>query len=192
MKINKKSLSRFAVFFLSVFSIGSLYMNNLYAWSAGTQAYVTGAPGDNGSCNVCHFALNSGSATFSINVPATVRPRRYVRVTVVFATAIGTKHGFEMTALDANGNRVGTFKNIGNTTQVILPNDSRGLQSKDRGKYIEQTTAGTSEKSWAVKWKAPAGATNPITFYAAGIDADGNGNFNNDLVYTATAKTNAR
>lgn len=193
MKINKKSVSYLAVFVLSVFGTGSLCMSNLYAWSAGPIAYVTGAPGDNGACNMCHnsFALNSGSAKFSIKAPATCVPGTSIRATVSFTQTIGARYGFEMTALDAKGNRVGTFKKIGNTTQVIIPNDRRGLLSRDKGKYIEQTTAGTTKKSWTVIWKVPVGAVNPITFYAAGIDADGNGNLDNDHVYTATASTSA-
>ncbi len=194
MKINKKSVSYFAVFVLSVFGTGSLSMNNLYAWSAGPLAYMTGAPGDDGACDICHnsFVLNSGSARFSIKAPATCKPRKLIRVTVSFAQSIGIRNGFEMTALDANGLRVGTFKKIGNTTQVIPPNDKRGLQSQDAGKYIEHTAIGTTKKSWTVKWKVPVGAINPITFYAAGNDADGNGNFDNDHIYTATAKTIAK
>lgn len=193
MKINKKKAFYFAVFVLSIFGTGSLYMNNLYAESAGPQAYTTGATGDD-SCDVCHnsFALNSGSAKFSIKAPATCMPGKSIRITVSFTQTVGNRCGFEMTAMDANGKRVGTFKKIGNTTQVIIPSDRRGLLRQDTGKYIEHTSAGTTKKSWTVKWKVPAGAKNPITFYAAGIDANGNGNLNNDYVYTVTASTNAQ
>ncbi len=191
MKINKKSVSYFAVFVLSVFGTGSLCMNNLYAESAGPQAYMTGAPGDNGACDVCHnsFALNSGSAKFSISGS---KRGTTARITVSFTNAIGASYGFEMTALDANGIRVGTFKSISSTTQVIIPNDNRGLLGVDAGKYIEQTTAGTTKKSWSFNWEIPANATKPITFYAAGIVADGNGAFTNDYVYTTKVSTRAK
>lgn len=93
-----------------------------------------------------------------------------------------------MTALDANGNRVGTFKKIGNTTQVIPPNDYRGLEQADKDKYIENTLKGTKKQSWKLKWTAPGDATGPITFYAAGCEANGDGIATDDYVYTATAK----
>ncbi len=193
MKINKKIGFCFGVLVLSVFGTGSLYTNALYAESAGPQAYMTGAAGDD-TCYSCHysFALNSGSAKFSINAPASCKHGKFIKITVSFAQSVGTRNGFEMTAMDANGNRVGTFKKIGTTTQVITPNDSRGLQSQDAGKYIEHTIAGATKKSWKVKWKVPTGAKNPITFYAAGVDADGNGDLDNDYVYTATASTTAK
>ena len=188
MKINKKMGLCFAVLVFSVFGTGSLYTNTLHAESAGPRAYTTGAPGDD-ACDVCHFsfARNSGSAKFSIKAPATCMHGKSVKVTVSFAQSVGKKNGFELTAVDANGNRVGTFQKIGTTTQVITPNDARGLQSQDAGKYIEHTAIGSTKKTWSVKWKAPAGAKNPITFYAAGVDADGSGYFDNDYVYTATA-----
>lgn len=188
MKINKKTSFCFAVLVLSVFGTGSLYTNTLYAESAGPKAYTTGAHGDD-ACDVCHFsfARNSGSAKFSIKAPATGKPGKSVKVTVSFAQSVGARNGFEMTAMDADGNRVGTFQKIGTTTQVVIPNDSRGLQSQDAGKYIEQTITGTTKKSWKVKWKVPTGAKNPITFYASGVDANGDGTFDTDYVYTATA-----
>ena len=193
MKINKKMGLCFAVLVLSVFGTGSLYTNILYAESAGPKAYTTGAPGDD-ACDVCHFsfARNSGSAKFSIKAPATCMHGKSIKITVSFTQSVGQRTGFEMTAVDANGNRVGTFQKIGTTTQVITPNDSRGLQSQDAGKYIEHTAIGSTKKSWKVKWKVPAGAANPITFYASGVDANGNGAFDNDYVYTATASTTAR
>lgn len=169
--------------------------NVLFASAIGPVAYSTGAPNDNGTCNAddCHNSsdLNSGNAAFSITVPGTYTPGKTMKITVSFLGSDGGKHGFEMTALDASGNRVGTFKKIGNTTQVIPPNDYRGLEQEDKGKYIEHTFKGTKKKSWKMKWKAPIGVTDPITFYAAGCEANGDGNATNDYIYTATAETSS-
>lgn len=188
MKINRKMGFCFIVLVLSVFGTGSLYTNNLYAELAGPKAYTTGATGDD-VCDSCHatFARNSGSAKFSIKAPATGKHGKSVKVTVSFAQSVGKRNGFELTAVDANGNRVGTFQKVGSTNQLIVPNDSRGLLSQDAGKYIEHTMSGTAKKSWSVKWKAPTGAKNPITFYAAGVDGNGDSTYDNDHVYTATA-----
>lgn len=191
MKVIKKSIAGLVLSFIFY----SLCMNALYAWSGGPPAYRTGAPGDIGTCNDvgCHnsFELNSGSAVFSIIGPDTYIPGKFIKIEISFTESSGKLHGFEMTALDANNNRVGKFKKIRNTTQVIRPNDFRGLNGADKGKYIEHTVAGNKKKQWKVKWKAPADATDPITFYAAGNDANGNGNPTGDFIYTTTKKINA-
>lgn len=172
-----------------------LLANTLFATSTGPLAYRTGAPNDNGTCNDtgCHnsFNLNSGSAKFSITTPAVYTPGKTIKIEVSFSGSSGKKHGFEMTALDANGNRVGTFKKIGNTTQVIPPNDYRGLEQADKGKYIEHTFKGIKKRRWKVKWKAPGDAADPITFYAAGCEANGDGAATDDYIYTATAETSS-
>ncbi len=69
---------------------------------------------------------------------------------------------------------------------MIRPNDSRGLAEEDKRKYIEHTFEGTKKKKWKVKWKPPADATGPITFYAAGNEANGNGIPTDDFIYTTT------
>ncbi len=170
-----------------------LLTNTVLAWSSGPPAYRTGAPGDNGACNAegCHnsYSLDSGSAGFSITAPTTYTAGKAVKIKVSVSSSSGKKHGFEMTALDADGNRVGTFKKVGNTTQVISPGDAaRELEKADKGKYIEQSSKGVKKKSWVFKWTPPSSATDPITFYAAGCEADGNSNADGDYVYTTTAE----
>lgn len=191
MRILKKSL------FCSVLGIvlyGSL-MNTLFANVGGAPAYQTGAPNDLGTCgtDVCHntYGLNSGGATLSITAPAVYTPGKSVKIKVSFSNFSGKLRGFEMTAIDANGNRVGTFKKKGTTTQVIPPNDYRGLESADEKKYIESTFKGAKKKSWKFKWKAPSDATDPITFYATGCDSDGDGTLSNDYIYATTAEISA-
>ena len=60
MKINKKIGFCFGVLVLSVFGTGSLYTNALYAESAGPQAYMTGAAGDD-TCYSCHYSFDINS-----------------------------------------------------------------------------------------------------------------------------------
>ncbi len=175
--------------------IMEIKISPVYAWVAGPPAYQTGAPNDNGTCNEngCHdsFPLNSGTAVFSINAPNTYTPGKAVKIRVSFINSGGRSHGFEMTAVDNNGNRVGTFKKIGNTTQVIRPNDERGLDEEDEGKYIEQTKRGAKKRRWKFRWIAPSSATNPITFYATGAEADNDGTAANDYIYTTTEQITA-
>jgi Reeler domain-containing protein len=193
--------NKFAVCFVFSFII---YTNTAHAWSTGPKAYRTGAPVDNEkTCKArsCHnsFPLNSGNAKFSIttNLPV-YTPGKTIKVRVSFQNWTGKLHGFEMTAVDANGSRVGTFKKVSrkdNTTQVIPPNavdpNKRGLKTEDEGKYIEHTLAGNKKTSWTVKWQAPSTATGLITFYAAGNDANGNGVSSGDHIYTTQLQINA-
>ena len=160
----------------------------LFAWSSGPPAYRTGAPGDDGTCNSCHnsFSLGSGSATFSITGASTYTPGKAVKIKISFSDSGGKLHGFEMTALDADGNNIGKFKAIGKTTQVIPPKDYRGLKKADKGTYIEHTSKGNKKKSWKVKWTPPASATGTVTFYAAGNEANGDGAYSGDYIYTNT------
>jgi len=192
VKILKKSIV--CVMFNAAFY--GLITNTVLAWSSGPPAYRTGAVGDNGTCDAdgCHdsYSLNSGSAGFSITAPTAYSAGKAVKIKVAFSNSSGKRHGFEMTALGADGNRVGTFKKIGNTTRVISSSDSaRELDKADKDKYIEQSTKGVKKKSWILKWTPPGSATDPVTFYAAGCEADGKGTAGDDYVYTTTAEINA-
>ena len=168
--------------------IGGLLVSSAFAWSSGPPAYRTGAPNDDGTCrdSGCHssFILNSGDAKFSITGPSFYVPGETIKLKISFKDDIGSLHGFEMTALDSNNNRVGKFK-------VIPPNDFRGLDEEDENKYIEHTVAGNQRKKWKVKWKAPSDASGVVTFYAAGNDANGNGSQSGDHIYTTTLEINA-
>jgi hypothetical protein len=188
---NNKSVLCFSVI---VFFLYGILTNTLYAWSGGPPAYKTGAPVDSGTCNTsgCHnsFDLNSGTAQFTITGPAAYKPGKTIKLKVSFENSTGKLHGFEMTALDAANNSIGKFKKIGNTTQVIPPNDYRGLEGEDKGKYIEHTAKGNKKKVWRVKWTAPKSATGTIAFYAAGNEGNGDGNYTGDYIYTATLEIN--
>ena len=175
---------------LMIISLNSLFTKTLFAWSTGPEAYRTGAPGDNGTCKAdgCHdsFPLDSGNARFSITGPTSFTPGETIKLKVSFNSSSGKLRGFEMTAIDADDNQIGKFKAIGKTTQVIKPNDYRGLKKEDKGTYIEHTRSGNKKKSWKVKWIAPANATGTVTFYAAGNDANGEGTNSGDYIYTTT------
>lgn len=180
-----------------VFTLAASFLcaSTLLAWSAGPPAYRAGASGDDGTCNdaSCHntYSLNSGSAKFVVTAPPTYTAGKSLKIKVSFSGSTGKSHGFEMTALDAGGKRVGTFKKIGNTVQVIPAGEYRGLKKADKNKYIEHTYVGMKKKQWVVNWTAPAGATDPITFYATGCAADGGGGADKDYVSTATAEISA-
>lgn len=184
--INKSTLG----FVLMIIVLSSLFTKTSFAWSTGPEAYRAGAPDDKGTCNDsgCHnsYSLDSGTAKFSITGPASYTPGETIKLKVSFSNSGGKLHGFEMTAIDADDNQIGKFKKIGKTTQVIKPNDYRGLKKEDKGTYIEHTRSGNKKKSWKIKWIAPANAAGTVTFYAAGNEADGNGSPSGDYIYTTT------
>lgn len=187
-----KTLRKITFCFVPNIILYCLLTNTVLAWSSGPPAYRAGAPHDNGTCDTgdCHntFAINSGNAKFSITAPVIYTPGKDVKIKVFFSSTSGKLHGFQMTALDADDNKVGTFKKIGNTTQVISPNDYRELEKSDKGRYIEHTFKGVKKKSWMFKWKPSKDTSGTVTFYAAGSEADGNGTAAHDYIYTATAE----
>ncbi|MCR4293131.1 MAG: hypothetical protein NUV76_09685 [Candidatus Kuenenia sp.] len=175
-----KGLFTFAasvIFSLLMMSVG---MNVAHAYSVGPDDGHTGSPKDNGAtcATLCHntYELNSGSAVFSISAPATYTPGEEVNITVSFSDSSGAKHGFQLSALDANNEYVGVLKSADKKTQT------------KEGDYISHNSAGTSDSSWTVVWEAPSSpADDPVTFYAAGNEANGNDTNKGDYIYTTTA-----
>ena len=161
-----------------------VYTSAVFSYSSGPPFGRTGSPADNfKTCNDtgCHnsFVLNSGSAKFSISAPSSYILGETLSVTVSFSNSNTLKHGFELSALDANNKYAGTFNTVDNQTQT----------SSD-GNYIEHTSAGSSQSgnaSWNTKWTAPSSEVqNPVTFYAAGNEANGDGSRDGDYIYTIT------
>ena len=130
-----------------------VYTSAVFSYSSGPPFGRTGSPADNfKTCNDtgCHnsFVLNSGSAKFSISAPSSYILGETLSVTVSFSNSNTLKHGFELSALDANNKYAGTFNTVDNQTQT----------SSD-GNYIEHTSAGSSQSgnaSWNTKWTAPS------------------------------------
>jgi len=162
-----------------------LFGNTAYGFLAGPIAGRTGAPNDicNGfTCNVtpCHYSygLNAGKAAFSITAPSTYEKGKTTNIVVEFANSDTSLHGFEITAMDTTNTKVGTFTSTDDTTQT----------ESYRNQYAAHTTIGTAESSWTVQWSAPSeNVSGPITFYAAGNEANGDGTSEGDYIYTDTS-----
>ena len=145
----------------------------------------TGAPNE-GTCADagCHAenALNTASGSLMLTVPDTYVPNEVYTIIVNLSRAGQNKWGFEMTALDADGARAGSFTadDAANTELT----ETNGKQ------YIQHTTAGTAAGTndaheWEFQWTAPDADIGPITFYAAGNAANGNFAPTGDYIYTA-------
>ena len=162
-----------------------LYGNTASGFLSGPIAGRTGAPNDicnDLSCNMtpCHdsYGLNTGKATFSITTPSTYENGKTTNIVVKFVNSNTSLHGFEITAMDTTNTKVGTFTSINDTTQT----------ESYLNQYAAHTTIGTAESSWTIQWSAPSeNVSGPITFYAAGNEANGNSLSSGDYIYTDTA-----
>ncbi|MBM2834571.1 MAG: Reelin protein [Candidatus Brocadiaceae bacterium] len=176
--------------FVFVVGIMGISASSIFAYSGGPPDGRTGSPADSlKTCNdtECHnsYPLNSGSATFSLSAPSIYTLGETLSVSISFGSSSTLKHGFELSALDASNNHVGTFSSV----------DGDGNTQTSDGNYIKHTSAGSSQSgnaSWSVQWTAPASAVqDPVTFYVAGNEANGNGTNQDDYIYTNTAQVSS-
>lgn len=183
----KSYFRNFTGFVFILWMIG-ISVSTIFAYSGGPPNGRTGSPADDfKTCKDigCHntFALNSGKATFSISVPDNYTLGEVVPVTISFNNSNTAKHGFELSALDASDKHAGTFSSVDNKTQT----------DDGKGNYIKHTSAGSSQSgnaTWNVTWTAPSSEVkNPVTFYATGNEANGDGTHNGDYIYKITRVT---
>jgi len=174
----------FVAFGIGVFLVDSGFAPVVMSRSTGPQAGRTGAPGET-TCTGCH-AANAGPGVFTITAPTNYVPGQGYLIQVQQATTDATRlrWGFELTSLDSGDLAAGIFANTSPFTRVIT-----GTISGNTRYYMEQiapgTFAGTSGGSgWTFDWTAPATNVGPITFYAAGLQADNNGATSGDQTYT--------
>jgi len=147
----------------------------------------TGAPNE-GTCADCHAGntLNASGGSLMLTIPETYEPNEVYTIIIDLSRAGQSKWGFEMTALDANGARAGSFTaDDAANTQLTETNNKQ---------YIQHTTAGTATgtndaHSWEFQWTAPDADIGPITFYAAGTAANGDFGPTGDYVYTTQGES---
>jgi hypothetical protein len=164
--------------------IGLLCSIFLLAISSNPPNGRTGAPGDSLCSSGCHTGTNAalnGDVTIS-GLPASIDANMTYTITVTVdnPNGAGVRGGFQWVALDANNNDVGTMSNSdGNST--ITPSGGRTYHEHSPA----QNFNGANEASYTVDWTAPNGPNNEvITFYAAGVIANGAGGNSGDRVVT--------
>ncbi len=159
---------------------------NVFAFSSGPPDEKTGAPNENTCAQAgCHAGndLNvSGGSLMLTMIPETYIPNEVYTIVVNLSRTGQSRWGFELTALDADGARAGSFEvdDAGNTQ----------LSEANSKQYIKHTSIGTAQgtndtHSWEFQWTAPDADIGPITFYAAGNASNGNFNPIDDYIYTA-------
>lgn len=160
-----------------------------FAFSFGPPDERTGAPNEATCASVgCHAGneLNVSGGSMMLTIPDTYMPNEVYEIVVALARAGQSRWGFEMTAVDANGAKAGTFE---------LADGANMLLTEANGKqYVKHNTAGTAAGTadahqWAVKWTAPDTDIGSITFYAAGNAADGTFGPDKDYIYTTLAES---
>ena len=153
------------------------------AWNnaARPPAGYTGAPGETTCANIsCHGGSPiTGSSGLSIQLvgsPACYTINQQYSIVVNFSVN-SNRRGFELTAVDASGNAVGTLAIINPiNTHTTISTGANGRQ------YVGHDTTG-SAAAWAFKWTAPSAYVGPVTFYVAALAANGDGLVTGDQTY---------
>ena len=160
-----------------------------FAFSFGPPDERTGAPNEaNCATAGCHAGneLNATGGSLMLTIPETYMPNEVYTIIVDLARAGQSRWGFEMTALDADGAKAGTFE---------LADEANTLLTETNGKeYVKHnapgTAAGTADANqWTVQWTAPNADIGPVTFYAAGNAADGTFGPDKDYIYTTSTES---
>jgi uncharacterized protein (TIGR03437 family) len=179
----------------------SLAVIQSFAHSYGPPPGVTGAPGDNSkACTQCHTTSDLNTGTGSVRIALASGPF-YIpgvkqRVTVTVADPAQQRWGFELTAR-LNGNpqtsQAGEFFPVDNLTQVICADAGPKPCASSAAAFIEHTSAGTrngtkSGVSFQFDWVPPSTNAGPVTLYAAGNAANGDGGSTGDNIYTTSVQ----
>src|ERR1041384_6913799 len=157
------------------------------AFSSGPPPGYTGAPGEEPeACAECHVPPDAGTGKIAITAPQTYVPGQTYPITVTHNNPDPTRlrWGFELTVLDtASDEKAGELQSTDGLTQV-LNNTGPGSARQ----YIEHTAAGTfigqqNSASWTFNWTAPPVDVGTVVFYAAGNQANNDGNTSGDYIY---------
>lgn len=160
------------------------------AYAFGPPYGHTGGAGED-TCVICHasFPLNSGPGSIRITgLPANYGLGQVVPVSVTVYHPEGSLYGFQLTVLDSAGESAGRLvaSDVTNTQLVS------GTVGQNFRTYVEHTFPGTFPVEFDLRrftftWIAPESNPGPVTFYAAGNGADGNGGPGGDFIYTTSA-----
>jgi subtilisin-like proprotein convertase family protein len=123
-------------------------------------------------------------------IPANYRPGQIIPITVTVNQSDAVIYGFQLTAIDRNGGRVGSYTLPGGGS-ATLQIDTGFVNNIER-RYVSHTVNGTTPiefgtKSWTFNWTAPSQRVGKIGFYAAGNAANSDGGPGGDYIYTRAA-----
>lgn len=141
--------------------------------SGANQTGVTGAPGE-ANCTQCHSGtVQAANASNGLVTTATT-----YQVGQTYSFAIGsltnTTNGFQMTVLDNDGNKAGSF---------VAGAANTSIQNNNAKEYINQSS---KTQNWVVEWTAPATDVGPVTVYYAMNSTNNDGATTGDQVFIGT------
>ncbi len=156
----------------------------LYSYSGGSPGGKTGSLGDNGNtCTDCHTGIAQSQTDWvTSDIPVTgYQAGETYEITVSGTDGDASLMGFELTAEDDMGNKVGTFT-LTETDRTKFTNAN---------KAVTHTSAGTAvsggKATWSVSWTAPDPAPENVIFNAAFNAANGNGGTSGDVIHISEA-----
>lgn len=163
----------------------------------GPSPTFTNAPGE-GNCTACHsdFELNKGEGNVDITgVPAFYSPGQQFNIVVRAEQANAVIYGFQLTAIDATGQKVGTFTiPPASESRIQILQGVVGPNNLIR-EYVEHTSGGLSNgqfgfNTWAFNWTAPAQSVGRVDFFATANCANSDGSPGGDYIYSDSTATN--
>ena len=188
-RVKVASMIFFLVALLSALLTGSRTVKTARAFAEGPNPGHTGAPFEL-TCAVagCHGGEpNTGPGQLQITAPASYEPGNTYQITVNHMTNDTSRRrwGFQLTALDGTNNRAGSLQNSSGLTQVLEGGPGGNRQ------YIEHSFLGIFQgqrllANWTFNWVAPATDVGPVTFYAAGNQANNDGTESGDQIYSSS------
>lgn len=168
--------------------------SKIEASASGPTPGHTAAPGES-SCIACHvdFPVNSGDGSFFITgIPANYLPGQQIPITVTVNQADAVIFGFQLTAIDRLGQKIGSYTLPGGPSPQLQ--ETTGFINSLERRYISHTSDGVTPtqfgtKSWTFNWTAPAQRVGKISFYAAGNAANSDGGPSGDYIYAKDTAT---
>jgi hypothetical protein len=160
-----------------------------YANQSGSIGGKTGSPGDSGAtCVECHTGgpATAVSGWITTSIPAAgYTPGQTYQITATGTHSGVSRFGFELTAENTSGGKVGT---------LIITQPAR-TQLTNNGNAVTHTFNGTNptgnSNSWSMNWTAPPTDIGQVRFYAAFNAANGDGNTTGDVIYVSSLFVNA-
>lgn len=126
-------------------------------YPGGSPAGKTGSPGDGSNCSSCHgTAATTTAGWITSNIPAAgYTPGQAYQITATNNMTGSGKYGFEVSPQNVAGTLLGTLT-AGTGTKLV-----------GTGKYVTQSAASNTLKTWTFTWTAPVAGTGNVTFYGA-------------------------
>jgi hypothetical protein len=183
-KLNAKAIRRLTIIAALALPLG---LAAEIMWSGGPADGFTGAPGEN-TCRTCHDHGPDDGSLQILGVPAEYLSGQSYTLTVSIGDPGQQRWGFELTAVDGDGNGAGTFT-ITDPVNTQL-SDNNPSTARD---YVKHTSTGTYHGTfdgpvmWMFQWTAPVGNIGDIHFHVAGVAADGDGTEFGNNVYSTSA-----